>query len=125
MKNKLMLGLWRFIINVPPFLMDKQIAKAKKRFKAESGFMTKEHRLVHHGVVRELPTAGGPLSPEAVAGKLDLPVERVKAVLDDLEKGMTFLVRNEQGEVVWAFPVTAEKTPHHLTFSSGEQIYAA
>ncbi len=46
-------------------------------------------------------------------------------VLDDLEKHMTFLFRNKGGEVTWAYPVTVDKTPNHLTFSSGEQIYAA
>jgi len=38
---------------------------------------------------------------------------------------MTFLFRNKEGEVVWAYPVTVDKTPHHLTFSTGEQLYAA
>ncbi|OGO41196.1 MAG: hypothetical protein A2Z04_05735 [Chloroflexi bacterium RBG_16_57_9] len=27
--------------------------------------------------------------------------------------------------VVWAYPVTVARTPHHLTFSTGEQVYAA
>jgi hypothetical protein len=125
MKNKVMLGLWRYIINVPPFLMRKKIAKAQKRFRAEGGFMTEEHRLVHHFVVRKIPSAGGPLSPEIVAEELDLPLDSVKVILNDLEKGMTFLVMNQNREVVWAFPVTVEKTPHHLTFNTGEQIYAA
>ena len=69
--------------------------------------------------------AGKPLSPKTIAEKLDLPEKRVAVVLDDLEKHMTFLFRNGDGNVTWAYPVTVEKTPHHLTFSSGEQIYAA
>ena len=32
MKNKLMFGLWRYIINIPPFLREKQIAKRKCEF---------------------------------------------------------------------------------------------
>jgi hypothetical protein len=51
--------------------------------------------------------------------------EKVVHILNDLEKHMNFLFRNRQGEVTWAYPVTVEKTPHHLTFSTGEQIYAA
>jgi hypothetical protein len=38
---------------------------------------------------------------------------------------MTFLFRNPMGEVAWAYPVTAEPTPHHVTFSTGERTFAA
>jgi hypothetical protein len=125
MKDKLMLGLWRYMLKVPPFLWEKQIPKAKKKFEAENSFMSKEHGLVYHFVVRELPYTGKPLSPEYIANKLNLSINRVKIILDDLEKRMTFLFRNKKGEVVWAYPVTVDQTPHHLTFNTGEQLYAA
>ena len=125
MKDKLMLGLWRYMLKVPSSLWEKQISKAEKRFAAENSFMSEEHGLVHHFVVRELPYAGKPLSPEFVANRLNLSISRVKVILDDLEKRLTFLFRNRKGEVVWAYPVTVDKTPHHLTFSTGEQLYAA
>jgi hypothetical protein len=125
MKDKLMLGLWRYMLKVPPFLWEKQMSKAKKKFEAENSHMSEEHSLVHHFVVRELPYAGKPLSPELVANRLNLSISRVKVILDDLEKRMTFLFRNRKGEVVWAYPVTVDKTPHHLTFITGEQLYAA
>ena len=86
MKNKLMIGLWRYIIKVPPFLWEKQISKAKKRFEEKHGAISEEYRLVHHFVVRELPYVGKPLSPELVANKLDLSNDQVKLILDDLEK---------------------------------------
>jgi hypothetical protein len=125
MKDKLMLGLWRYMLKVPPFLWEKQISKAKRKFEAENSFMSKEHGSVHHFVVRELPYAGKPLSPDYIADKLTLPINQVKTILDDLEKRMTFLFGNKKGEVVWAYPVTVDKTPHHLTFSTGEALYAA
>jgi len=125
MKNRIMIGFWRYMINLPPFVWEKEISKAKRKFEAELGFMSDEHRLVHHFVVKELPYAGEPLSPEVVANKVDLPVQRVSAILDDLEKHMTFLFRDNRGNVVWAYPVTVEKTPHHVTFNTGEELYAA
>ena len=125
MKDKLMLGFWRYMLKAPPFLWESQISKAKKKFEAENSFMSEEHGLVHHFVVRELPYAGKPLLPEFVASRLNLSVSRVKVIFDDLEERMTFLVRNGKGEVVWAYPVTVDKTPHHLTFTTGEQLYAA
>ncbi|MBI4966293.1 MAG: hypothetical protein HY913_23645 [Desulfomonile tiedjei] len=125
MKNKVMIGLWRCMIDLPPSLWGKKVFKTKAKFEGMLGFMSQEHRLVHHFVVRELPYAGQPLSPEFVADKLGLPVNRVNVILNDLQEHMTFLFRNSQGAVVWAYPVTVEKTPHHVTFSTGEQLYAA
>ncbi len=127
MKDRIMLGLWKYMINVPPFLMDmkKQVAREKMRYEAAMGFMSDDHRRVHHFTVRELPNAGKPLSPHFVAARLGLPVDRVASLLEDLEKHMTFLFRNRQGEVTWAYPVTVDQTPHRLTFSSGEKVYAA
>jgi hypothetical protein len=87
--------------------------------------MTETHRRIHHFVVRALPRSGQPLTPEFIAAQLALPVDQVIPILDDLEKHMTFLFRNPQGAVIWAYPVTVEKTPHRITFSSGEQLYAA
>ena len=120
-----MSGIWHYMLTIPSFLWEKQILKAKKRIEAELDFMSDEHRLVHRCVVRELPRVGEPLSPEFVANKLDLPTDRVKSILNELEEHMTFLFRNSEGAVVWAYPVTVEETPHHVAFSTGEQVYAA
>lgn len=127
MKDRIMLGLWKYMLGVPPFIMDmkKQLAREKLRYEAAMGFMTDDHRRVHHFTVRELPNAGKPLPPELIAARLGLPQEKVVLILNDLEKHMTFLFRNRQGEVTWAYPVTVDTTPHHLTFNSGEQVYAA
>jgi hypothetical protein len=125
MKNKLMMGLWRYILNVPSFLWEKQIAMATKKFEKEHSFMTESHRRVHHFVVRELPPVGRPMAPGYIAKNLCLPEDQVNTILDDLETHMTFLFRNDNREVVWAYPVTVEKTPHHVTFNTGETLYAA
>jgi hypothetical protein len=53
------------------------------------------------------------------------PLTQVTDILDELEQHMTFLFRNEYGAVAWAYPVTVERTPHHMTFSTGEQVHAA
>ena len=125
MRKKLMLGLWRYIINMPPVLWEKQISKVKRKLQTEYSLLSKEHHSVHHFVVRELPYVGKPLSPELVANKLDIPVDRVRTILGDLEERMTFLFRNNNGEVVWAYPVTVDKTSHHVSFNTGEELYAA
>jgi hypothetical protein len=125
MKNRLMSGVWRYMLSVPPFLWEKQVLRSSRKIEAALGFMSRDHREVHHCVVRELPRVGRPLSPEEVAERVGLPVDRVAALLKDLEEHMTFLFRNRDGAVVWAYPVTVDRTPHRLTFSTGEELYAA
>jgi hypothetical protein len=46
-------------------------------------------------------------------------------LLDDLERSLFFLVRDHRGNVSWAFPVSSDRTPHRLRFSTGERIFAA
>ncbi len=125
MGNSLLTGLGRFMLPIPSALWRSQIAKAGEKIKRGQGFMTPAHRAVHHFVVRELPRIGEPMSPDVIAEGVDLPPARVTAILDELEKRLTYLFRNTDGAVSWAYPVTADKTPHRLTFSSGETVYAA
>lgn len=87
--------------------------------------MSAEHHLVRNFVVRELPVAAKPMPAELIAERLNLTLSRVRDILDELEKNLTFIFRNDQGEVLWAYPVTVSETPHQITFDTGEQLYAA
>ncbi|HEY7699993.1 MAG TPA: hypothetical protein VIE88_16330, partial [Vicinamibacteria bacterium] len=88
-------------------------------------FMNEQHHRVRDFVVTELPRVGRALPSRHVADETGLPLDRVEAILDELERRRFFLVRDEEGRVAWAFPVTSEKTPHRLELSTGESIYAA
>ena len=125
MSNKLLTGVWRMLVGVPPVLWEKQIQKVRRKVEKSTRFMSQEHRRIHHYVVRELPRVGEPIPAERAARDLALSMEQTVAILGDLEEHLTFLYRNEQGQVVWAYPVTVEKTPHRITFGSGERLYAA
>jgi hypothetical protein len=87
--------------------------------------MGADHHRVRDFAVLELLKRGMPLRPELITASLELSPERTGAILDELEARMIFLFRNEEGDVAWAYPVTAEPTSHRIFFSSGEQIYAA
>jgi len=125
MKNRLLLGLGRTMVPVPGMVWHGQVSRNAQHAETSLDFMSEEHHRVRDLVVRELPRVGEPLSPEFIAQALDLPGNRVAAILDDLEKHLTFLFRNNQGAVAWAYPVTVDRTPHHVTFNTGEQVYAA
>ena len=122
MDNTLLLGVWRIMISVPPALWRRTLAKETQ---SDLALMTPEHHSVRDFVVRELPHLNAPISPETIAAGVDLPLERVRSILEELEHAMTFLFRNPDGDVTWAYPVTVDPTPHQVTFSSGEKLYAA
>ena len=98
MRNKLMAGVWRYMLGVPPFLWEKQIKKAIQKVKRSTRFMSPEHRSVHHFVVREMPRFGGPISPERVAQGLGLTLERATEILGDLEKRLTSCAGTKRGK---------------------------
>jgi len=125
MNKRLLLGLGRMMLPIPRSIWQRQVAKGEQGGHSRLSFMTEEHHRVRDFAVLELPRAGAPLSPELIAERLRLSVERVNVILDELEKHMTFIFRNAQGAVAWAYPVTVDRTPHRITFSTGEQVYAA
>ena len=120
MDDRLLLGIWRCVLPIPS-----KIWRGIIKGDVDLGFMSADHHRVRNFVVEEIPRVGEPLTPAWISQKLSLPHSRVIEILDELERNMTFLFRNPEGAVTWAYPVTVEKTPHQVTFSSGEQIYAA
>ena len=120
MDESVLLGRGRLMLPLPRPVWQRHVQGGGR-----PDFMSGDHQRVRNYAVRELPRIATPLPPEMIAQALDLPLARVVEVLDDLERHMTFLFRNDQGAVVWAYPVTVERTPHHITFDSGEQVYAA
>jgi hypothetical protein len=125
MKKSLLLGLGHHMLPIPGPVWQGQVAGNAHANQTRLDFMTPDHHRVRDFAVLELPRIGAPLPPELIAQRLDLPIDRVQVILNDLEKHMTFLFRNDQGAVAWAYPVTVDHTPHHVTFSTGEQVYAA
>lgn len=123
MSNALLLGISRRLIPIPAFIWQRQVKG--NTGESPTAFMTADHHRVRNFVVTELPIAGQPLSPELIAARLNLPLDRTIAILDDLERHLTFLFRDEVGAVVWAYPVTAAWTPHRFTANTGETLYAA
>lgn len=125
MSDWLKIGVWRHMLRLPPAVSKRAVGKMAERAEAETAALSEQHRAVHHFVVRELPRVGEPLRPEVVAESLKLAPTRVIEILDELEAKKAYVYRDEHGAVVWAYPLTAEETPHRLSFSSGELLYAA
>jgi len=112
------------MIPIPRIMWQRLIKANARKMQARLGFMSAEHHRVRDFVVTELPRRAAPLPPGLIAKKLGLPADRVGVILDELEKHLTFLVRNAAGAVTWAFPVTVDETPHRATFTTGEELYS-
>lgn len=125
MNKQLLLGIWKYLLPTPRAIWQPQVQRNARGMQAALAFISPAHQRTRDFVVLELARQAAPLTPEFIAGRLGLPLEHVQAILDDLEKRMVFLFRNSQGAVSWAYPVTADVTPHRVAFSTGEQIYAA
>ncbi len=125
MNNSILLGLHRFMFRIPRSVWQQEIERSGRAAKASLEFMTDDHHRVRDFVVRELPRIAEPISPDVIGQRLNLEPDVLIPILDELEQNLTFLFRNQFGFVTWAYPVTVEKTPHLITFSTGEQIYAA
>jgi hypothetical protein len=125
LNKSLLLGLWRFLLRIPRPIWQQEVARSAKAAEKSLAFMAPVHHKVRDFVVRELPRIGKPIPPQVIAQSLDMEPAQVISILDELEKNLTFLYRNEEGAVNWAYPVSAEQTPHRVTFGSGEQIFAA
>ena len=125
MSETILIGRGRQVTSIPRSQWEEQLSKVPQSMKTRLSFMTRQHHLVRYFVVRHLPRIGRPIPPELIAAKLRLSLPRVSEILAELEERLFFLVRDKRGNVSWAYPVTAERTPHRLTFSSGERVYAA
>lgn len=125
MSETILLGRDQQLVEVPRQLWEQHLDHVPEHSRSRLAFMTEAHHAVRYFVVRELVRIGKPLAPASIAEPLNLTVNQVVSILDDLEKNLFFLVRNEMGAVSWAFPVTIDRTPHRLMFSSGERLYGA
>jgi hypothetical protein len=113
------------VIRLPREKWEEHLSQLPRHAKTRLDFMSEAHHRVRDLVVRELPRLGRPIQPGFIAQRLELSLARVQALLDDLEENLFFLVRNNQGAVCWAFPMTVERTPHRLAFSTGERLFGA
>jgi hypothetical protein len=125
MEEKILLGRDQEILEIPQATWKQDLAHITQHSQSRLSFMTHAHHQIRYFVVTELANTQKPIEPEFISEELNMPLEAVKAILEELERNLFFLVRNDQGAVTWAFPVTVESTAHKMVFSSGEHLYGA
>jgi hypothetical protein len=125
MEETILLGRSEQILEIPAATWKEHITQTNQHSQTRLSFMTDAHHRVRYLVVKELVDQQKPIEPEFISETLNLPLPQVITILEELEQKLFFLVRDEQGAVVWAYPVTVETTPHRLNFSTGERLYGA
>lgn len=125
MAEFILTGIEGEVTRVPASDWRQQLARAPERISQRLDFMTDDHHRVRYFVVEEMQRAGRPVEPGNITDSLRLPPSKTTRILDDLEKHLFFVVRDDGGAVTWAFPVTTDETPHRLVFNTGERLYAA
>lgn len=123
-EETILIGRGTSLARIPRSGWEEGLLGAPQRIEARLSFMSQDHPSVRNYAVRELPRAGAPISPATLSEALGITLSKTLGVLDDLEKHLFFLVRNQDGDVSWAFPVTVETTGHDLVFSTGERLDA-
>ena len=125
LKKKAFMGIWRFMIPLPQVLIKKDIGKMAAAICRKTADVSEEERKVHRFVVTTMTETSEPVASEYIAEKLDMPLDRVRDIVDKLEKKKVFFYRYNSKAINWAYPVTAEDRVHKMTFDTGEQFNAA
>jgi len=125
MDEKILLGRDREILEIPQAPWKQELAQIPQHSQTRLNFMTDTHHQIRYFVVKEMAKKQKPIEPELISEKLGIPLERVNLLLEELERKLFFLVRNEHGAVAWAFTIPVETTPHKLSFASGERLFGA
>lgn len=125
MTDSILTGRGDQIVATPRKQLEEALNQAPTRMKTRLAFMSPQHHLVRNFVVRELPRHGEAISTTVISRELRLSLDEVDRIVDELERNLFFLVRNEGRAVAWAFPFTVDRTPHQLNFRTGERVYGA
>jgi len=125
MRDHVLLGRDRQIDVLSRAAWESEVVRAPEFCAERLRFMGADHHRVRYFVVEELARRNRPLPIGTISEALKLAPEVVTGIVAELERGLFFLLRNEDGEVSWAYPVTVDRTPHRLTFSTGERLHGA
>ncbi len=125
MNDTLLIRRKRRMFRVPAIIWKRNVRSEARRAAERLEFMGPDHHRIRNFVVTGLARVQQPLNPEAIAEGVGLPTEQVGEILEELEAKLTFLYRRDGRNVDWAYPVTAEETPHRVTLDTGERFFGA
>jgi len=123
--DSVLIGRGPSIIQIPADHWKSHVATATERISERLAFMTREHHQVRRYAVKEIARRSSTVTEVQISRHLKLSRSRVHQILDELESRLFFLVRNARGAVSWAYPFTADETPHRIIRKSQRPARAA
>ena len=124
-KHKLYMGYKGMMLPVPPVLSEKGARKGEKGAWENAESLTDLERQVHHFVVLKMVNAKEPITPDTISDEMQIPSEKVSAIINKLENLKTFIFRSDGKGIDWAYPLSLDNTGFWMTSSSGEGFFAA
>lgn len=103
-KHKRHMGCRGFMPPVPPVLSEKGAQRGRKGARGN---------------------AGEPLTSEMIADEMEIPLVRVRSIVDKLENLKTFICRSDGNGMDGVYPLSPDNTGFRMTLSSGEKFFAA
>ena len=125
LKRKAFIGIWRFMIPLPQAFIEKDIKTMANAICRKTADVSEEERKVHRFVVMTMTETNKPVTLQYIAEKLDMPLDRVRDIVDKLEGMKAFFYRYNSKGINWAYPVTSENRVYKMAFSTGKQFDAA
>jgi hypothetical protein len=125
MKNELRFKLGSHFLPIPQAIWHREVGKEARGCGQAYGALSSEQQRVRAHIVAALPRHPEGLSATTLSEQLDLPVDRLRGILNELNRGKFFVALDDTNTVTWAYPVTIDATPHQLTFKTGERMTAA
>lgn len=113
-EESVLLGRGFAVARIPADRWRNHVVGATERISARLAFMSSEHHLVRRFAVIEIARRGRPLTESRISRQLKLPLNRVHSLLGELESRLFFLARDSRRRVTWAYPFTADQTPHKV-----------
>ncbi len=123
--SSLLVRLKRFGVRLPQILWERVITAEARRSGRALDWFTDDHHSVRDFSVTRIAATGGAVDADTIAAGTGVTGARLATVLDELERGMTFLFRSAGDAVDWAYPVSASDTGHRIRLDSGERFFAA
>ena len=121
----LLVRLGRLGVRVPRVVWRRIAANgARHTGRTVAGFTTDHHRVRDYAVT-EIARTSRPVTTEQISAETEITADRVLTIIDELEQSRAVFFRSGPAAVDWAYPVTADETPHQVRIDGGAAFSAA
>jgi hypothetical protein len=116
------IGFSRWLWPVPHYFWQHQENNIIKDTGKSLAWLIPEHRSIYRLALKHLAETATPLEIIDAAALLNLTIDQAEEITGDLEKHTGLAVRNANGTILSAYPVTLEKPYYHLILTTGKEM---